>query len=286
MGLFIFSVLASSYNHVRNIEIKGNALVTTEQIAEYSVIDPNMSMLHLTNIKSDIESSIINSHPTIKNATLSIQNRHDVLIEVQEYRPVAYVKDADFYYLVLENATIVDEAFAQTELSLPILTDFDENKRKELVQELTKIPNETLNLISEVVSIDATNNRIALSMTDGNIVVGLVSTIANRMQYYSSIVEQLEGITGLIDMEVGIYYQELTPTNNPFASDDEKQEYTKSLKNDESAANSASEISVSEAVTLSEGESVSEENSSTEETSHINESSEQSSIVESSSVAE
>lgn len=240
IGLLIFGVLASPWNHVQKIDVLGNKLVPADQIVTSSAIKKQMSIPHIKSAQQEIKENLITSHPAIKSVSIHTENWHDVIIDIQEYRPIAYIKTADFYYLVMENKMIVNEPEANMKLGFPQLTGFDENYRDEMIGELTKLPDEVLMQISEVANVDQNSTRIALKMNDGNIVTGLIPTIANRMQYYQSITEQLEGQTGLIDMEVGIYFTELTAGNDPFASEEERTVFQESAAAAESAAETSS----------------------------------------------
>lgn len=245
IGLLIFGTLASPWNHVQKIEVLGNKLIPADQVIINSAIQPQMSIPHIKSAQQEIRENLVTSHSAIRSASIRTENWHDVILEIQEYRPIAYVKRADFYYLVLENKMIVDEPEANMKLGFPQLTGFDEDDRGEIIGELTKLPDEILKQISEITNIDGASTRIALKMNDGNIVTGLIPTIADRMQYYQSITEQLEGQTGLIDMEVGIYFTELTPGNNPFASEDERTAFQESVAAESPAETSTTEVQLS-----------------------------------------
>ena len=112
---------------------------------------------------------------------------------------------------------------------------------------------------------ESNTDRIALQMVDGNVVRGFISSIGDRMSYYNGIASQLDGQTGLIDMEVAIYFTELNDGNNPYALEEDKKAYDESVAAESSAASEseASELDVLSSDSASE----STDSSSTESTS-------------------
>lgn len=261
--IIIFSAMwLSPLNRIRSIEVVGNKTMTAEAVVEASHLYPNMDFWTIKGEQATVKNTLTKTFGSIRNITLEKGNNHAVIINVQEYRTVGYVKKNDFYYPVLENQTILSVPTAYVDENVPLLTDFDDSKALVLSQELAKLPDEVLKKISEIVLLkDNHENHIGLKMKDGNIVVGYIDTIAERMQYYSQIVTELDGKQGLLDMEAGIYFTTLNASNNPFASDEEKAEYKE--QNEQMSSKQSQSISTNTSKTTTSIDSKSEQNSAT-----------------------
>ena len=99
-------------------------------------------------------------------------------------------------------------------IDAPLFIDFSDDKlRKKIVKQLAKLKPEVLALISQINS-NATESDpygIVLYMNDGYEVRAEISTFASKLNYYPSIVAQIEKEEvyekGIIDIEVGSYYR-------------------------------------------------------------------------------
>jgi cell division protein FtsQ len=184
---------------------------------------------------------------------VNISDWNQVTVNVSAYRQMGYIQIADFFYPLLENNKIIDTPLPSLEKELPLFEGYDianEDERAKLTETIkafSSLPDDIIQQMSLVTYTGDENNddRIALQMADGNVVRGFISTIGDRMSYYNGIASQLDGQTGLIDMEVAIYFTELNDGNNPYASAEDKKAYDESVAVESSAA-SESEASALE----------------------------------------
>ena len=226
--MIIFSVLwLSPLNRIAAIEVSGNNIVPQEQILYGSGLRENMTYLGIESKTGVVDNRLKQLFPSVRSVQLNAKGNRTVEVNVQEFRAIGYVKKQDFYYPVLENHIILDGAIPYLDQDIPLFTSFEDQELLHLANQLSKLSDDLLAKINEVVNISDDNypNHIALKMEDGNIVVGFIDSIADRMQYYEQIVSELEGKTGVINMEVGSYFQEKNPLNDPFVSPEEKASY-------------------------------------------------------------
>lgn len=77
-------------------------------------------------------------------------------------------------------------------------------------KELSNLPNNILNIISEIhwTPTDKNKNDITLYMTDGFMVQSSIRNFSEKMKVYPSIASQLEpGSEGIIHIGVGAYFE-------------------------------------------------------------------------------
>lgn len=263
--LIVAGYYASPLNHVASITVEG--VEDTESVNLYP-LNEGMSVTDLKNSKGEVEQAIVNQNPSVKSATVNVSDWNKVAVNVSAYRQLGYIQIADFFYPLLENNEIIDTPLPSLEKALPLFEGYDianEDQKAKLtatVKALSSLSDDIIQKISLVTYTgdESNTDRIALQMVDGNVVRGFISSIGDRMSYYNGIASQLDGQTGLIDMEVAIYFTELNDGNNPYALEEDKKAYDESVAAESSAASELDILS-------SDSASESTDSSSTESTS-------------------
>lgn len=201
------------FNKVNNLVVTGNELVPesfvkgSSRIYSYDEVDEVMSQ------RQTIETTIKNENPLIESIVFNRPDWKQLEINVVEHELVGLINQ-DGYHPVLNNGEVLNVSSNQ-ELAniandaLPELIGFDTSgKLKDVAQGLRQIEPEILAMMETVTNADDPNkpNAIEVKMKDGNIIRAIISTFAQKVQYYPSILSQLEGQTGVINFEVGAYF--------------------------------------------------------------------------------
>ncbi|RPA60827.1 cell division protein FtsQ [Aerococcus agrisoli] len=265
---FVISLVISGYfvsplNHVSSISVEG--VDNSEAKLNLSPLKTDMSVFQLGFKTADVEKSIVNQNPSIKSAVVEVENYNQVTVSVSPFRQIGYIKNADFFYPLLENDQILDTPIANLEKELPLFEGFDmanEQERAKMTEAVEAIASLSDDIIQQIDYVsymgdDTNDDRIALQMVDGNVVVGFISSIGERMSYYNGILKQLDGQTGLIDMEVAIYFTELNAGNNPYASEEDKKAYEESVAAESAATSEVSSSALSSEAVSSDASSAS-----------------------------
>lgn len=223
-----FGLWVSPLSRLSSLAVSGNQLVSAETVLKDSGLNDQMSILDAMTSTNAVNQSLQGKHSNIKNATLQRDGR-EVTIQVQEYQPVAKVYVNGKLYPVFENQKVLSIDAKKHFDRLPLLETFENGQVERLAEALPKVPDDVRQKIKRITNIeDETHpDRIALEMSDGNIVVSSITDFAEKLNYYPSIIKELKDESGLIDMEVGIYFEPLTPLNNPYATNEEKEAYQK-----------------------------------------------------------
>lgn len=250
--LIVAGYYASPLNHVASITVEG--VEDTESVNLYP-LNEGMSVTDLKNSKGEVEQAIVNQNPSVKSATVNVSDWNKVAVNMSAYRQLGYIQIADFFYPLLENNEIIDTPLPSLEKALPLFEGYDianEDQRAKLTETVKALSSLSDDIIQKTSLVtytgdESNTDRIALQMVDGNVVRGFISSIGDRMSYYNGIASQLDGQTGLIDMEVAIYFTELNDGNNPYASEEEKKAYDESVAAESKAASEseASELDLS-----------------------------------------
>lgn len=194
-------------SHIKTIQVSGNSIQSDSFYIKHSGIAKGDS---LWGFESDRVIKSLENEATVKKATIKRTWLNTVEIHLVENKKVALIKDQNRYNYVLENgkALLLDKT--PTKFDLPILLNMsDEKTRKQLIVQLRKLDTEILQLISQIEATPSKSNSqsIRLYMNDGFEVRANYSTLASRLQYYPSIISQLDKEKkGVINLEIGGYY--------------------------------------------------------------------------------
>ncbi|CAH2713351.1 Cell division protein DivIB [Neobacillus rhizosphaerae] len=212
--LFFTLIVAIAYtqsplSHVKTITIKGNEVYSSTEIISKSGLSKNTNIWKVR--KSEVIAKL-QQLSEIKKANVKIHWPNTIQIQVKEHKRIAYLKQDNNYFPVMENGKILKDRKTETvPVNSPILFEFKEgNALNEMVKELEKLPGEILNSISEIhYSPKKTDQyHISLFMNDGFEVSATIRSFSEKMVHYPSIISQLDPTKkGIIDFEVGSYFK-------------------------------------------------------------------------------
>lgn len=212
--LLFFIVLAvllyfqSPYSDIKKITVNGAKLADKQYYLEVSTLEPGKSMWGFK--VEDIEKQLLNDE-WVKEAHVKRNWLQGITITIKEWKKVAYLAGDGTYYPLLENGKRFEQTGNDHPIDAPVFLGITGEKTiHRLVEQLAQLKPEVLALISQVnTNNNETNpNAVKLYMNDGYEVRAVVQTLAEKLNYYPSIVAQIANLEkGVIDLEVGSYYR-------------------------------------------------------------------------------
>lgn len=204
----------SSYSDIQKIEIMGESIVEETFYLEQSGLELQQSFWGFR--VGDVE-QILEQSDWVKGVKVKRKWLNTVQISVEEWQKVAYIaKNGDFYPM-LENGYILEHVSKLEPIDAPIFLQFeDEALRKRLLKELAGLESNILALISQINATPTKSDpyAVTLFMNDGYEVRAEITSLASKLNYYPSIIAQIEQTDnfekGIIDIEVGSYYRPFT----------------------------------------------------------------------------
>ena len=219
LGLLYFQ---SPYSHVQTIKVKGANLASGEEYIEQSGLQKGQSMWEIRTSKAE---ELLKQNTWIQDVNIERDGLTSVAIEVMEWKKAAYIESEEGYDLLLENGTVYRGNQEIGVLDAPLLSNFDNKKTTiRMVNELAKLNEEVWSMISQIESVPTESDpyRIRLFMNDGFEVRAIISSFAEKMNYYPSIIAQIgETQKGVIDIEVGSFFQTYLDEYNPQPKEEE-----------------------------------------------------------------
>lgn len=214
--IFLFIILLllyfqSPYSDMKEINIQGSNLKDEAYYLHQSglVLDESMWGFKIDDIEKEIA-----KNDWIKSVEVQRKFVNTVQITIEEWHKVAYISREGNFYPMLENGDIFNESSEMVPVDAPIFLKFeDESLRKKILKQLALLKPEVLSLISQINAspLESDPYAITLFMNDGYEVRAEVNTLAEKLNYYPSIIAQIENEDafekGIIDIEVGSYYR-------------------------------------------------------------------------------
>lgn len=198
---FLVDVLLDT--RVENIIIKGNKIVTDQQIIDEAGLSNYLSFYKTTsyNIKKALEKNSF-----IKEVKVKRSFYHVITIEVSEYKVL--LKKETTGKLVLEN---MNEVTTDQEIPYTVprlVNDVPKNKYSKLLKNLLKVKRSVRSSISEFYydPNEFDKDRFLLYMDDGNSVY-LTLTKFRMINYYNDVLPQLDGKKGILYLDSGNHFQ-------------------------------------------------------------------------------
>lgn len=212
--LFIIIILLYfqlPYSDIKKIEVEGAQLKEDTFYIEQSKLNINDSLWSFK--ISEVEQAIA-EYEWVKSVHVQRKFLNRVEITIDEWQKVAYISRDGEFYPMLDNGVVFNESNAIVPIDAPIFLKFDDEPiRKRLLKQLALLKPEVLSLISQINAnpTEADPYSITLFMNDGYEVRADANTLAEKLNYYPSIVAQIENEEafekGIVDIEVGSYYR-------------------------------------------------------------------------------
>lgn len=233
----------SSISDVKKIEVSGAVIREPLFYEEQLQLQKGDSMW---SFKPRELEGLLTQHPWVKEVEVERKLLNTVKVSVVEWVKVAYIAEHGSFYPVLENGEVLRDEVEMVPIDAPIFnTVDDEGLRKRLLKELSKLDQEVLSMISQISLTDSEDDKYAITlfMNDGYEVRADLTTLAEKLNYYPSIVAQIGAEQtmekGIIDIEVGTYYKaysdvylELSFNDSKQASEADKEEVSPEEKDD------------------------------------------------------
>jgi len=222
IALLLILYFQSPLSRINKITVSGGELNQNALYEEQSGLTANGPLWGFS--EKDVV-KMLTAIESVKDVSISRKWMRDVEIEISEWDTIAYIEERGQYSLLLESGKIFTPESLFLEDEAPILNGFNNEKnRKRITTQLKKMDKDVYPLISEIISKGTKEepDRIMVYMDDGFEVRALISTFAEKMEYYPEVTAQLHGYEkGVIDMEVGTYFTPFSEIYNPGKGADE-----------------------------------------------------------------
>lgn len=212
IAIICLGYYVSPYANISGVNVKGASDISSKEIVKKSGIKASDKVFDYVFDKKTLANKLIKQYPEIKSVDVQITHINQLVLKVTEYGTLGYIKSGKNYRKILSNGKIGSQSLTWDEIdqNKPLFVGY--NHTAALKDEL-KLFNSFPQYFKDEVKVLSGNTRrpsqIILVMKDGNVVVGNITTLKNKIKYYSTIKEKA-GKHSLIDLEVGAFSRPLT----------------------------------------------------------------------------
>ncbi len=215
LSFFFFLLLLIIYfqsplSYVKSVTVTGNRFISEEEVIGISQLNNKTSMW---GFDKDEIIELLEGHHEIKTASVERKFPNKVELIVEEYSRIAYLFRNEHFYPILETGDYLNELpREQLPADAPVLIGFEEGDAlAELAAELTKLPTQIIERISEIFFEPTELDPLAvvLFMTDGFEVHSSIDQFSKKMAPYPSIVKELDPKQeGILHMRMSPYFEQ------------------------------------------------------------------------------
>ena len=199
LGIIIYYCITMP---IKNIYIKGNYILTDNEIIEESKINNYPSFLLTSSFEIKHR---LSKNKFIKDIKIRKKLGNIIEINIEEYKPIAIIEEEN--QVILSSGNIVDNIYNINDA--PILVNaIGEDIYNNFIEKFSKIEVDILRQISQI-EYSPTNvdkGRFILYMNDSNIVY-ITLTKIDKINKYNKIKDKMNNKTGIIYLDSGDYIE-------------------------------------------------------------------------------
>lgn len=203
------------FNKVNQVVVTGNNYVESDAIKSSSRVRASDTVDDVVSQRQAIEAKIIEENPIVESIVITRDNWMQLQMKVTEHQVVAKVEMNGHYVPILTNGELLDDEITISTITsealnnLPTLSGF--SKKGKIIELTTILRQVEPAVLANIDTIQLSNdpqkpNGIHVQMKDGNVVRAIISTFAQKVNFYPEMVQQIDGQIGTINLEVGAYF--------------------------------------------------------------------------------
>lgn len=215
-------ILSGNVFLVKNIEVRGNSLIGTEDIVELSGIEKGMKLLEIN--KDAIRDNLLRSpYIVVKDVKTALPDT--VIIEITERKPIILVKAEDSWFLADKEGMLLKETLDSDmspqliglDLKMPEpgrkIGDEDDIKARRTAMLIEALAESDLRHMIEKIDVSDINGIKMLSQTGIRIEFGQAMEIEKKIERLAALLPELDanGARGVLSIDEGVNKARFTP---------------------------------------------------------------------------
>lgn len=198
--------------NVKSVEVKGARDISAQDLVKVAGISVKDKIIDSRFGNKYSEKNLVKKYPEIKGASFKLSGINGLVLQIQEYPTIAYIKENNGYRKVLSNDRLGSTllSWSNIDQDKPLFIGY--SQKTSLATDLNlfdKLPDSFRREVKLLSGKVRRKTQIIFVMKDGNVVIGDISTIKQKIKYYDAI-RSKAGKNSLIDLEVGAFSRPLT----------------------------------------------------------------------------
>lgn len=213
-GILVIGLIyyVSPLANVGSVRVKGADDLSATEVVDKSGIRACDKVLDYKFNSKSLNQKLTKKYPEVKAVNVHVNHVNSLVLDIQEHPTIAYIKEKKYYRKILSNGQIGSQLlpWSKVDQSKPLFVGY--NQKISLTSDLKLFNSLPADFRDEVKLLSGSAKRksqIILVMKDGNVVIGDIATLKQKIKYYNTIREKA-GKNSLIDLEVGAFSRPLT----------------------------------------------------------------------------
>ncbi|WP_290627403.1 cell division protein FtsQ/DivIB [Lactobacillus sp.] len=212
--IIILGYFISPISNVKSIQVLGANGINSNQVVKITGITAQDKVISTLFNKNEYNERLKKYFPEVNNIDLHVKNMNNLVIQIKQRPAVGYIQEKKGYREILSNGDLSTHFVSASKIdhSKPLFIGYSNQSRlKESLKIYSQLSKTIKNKVRLIDGDTKRSTQIILVMKDDNImVIGNVSTIAEKMnKYYLPIAKQLNK-PSVIDFEIGAFSRSMT----------------------------------------------------------------------------
>ena len=198
--------------NVASVQVKGAPELNSEQVVKTANISPENKIVFCLLKGKGYSKQLSDAFPEIEKVQVGVKNTNHLILTIKERPVIGYIHEGTGYRKILATGKVGSQVIDKNKIdkNKPLFIGYNQKvSLSEDIKVYASLPQHIRDQVKMLSGETRRPTQIVLVMKDNNIVIGNLSTIKSKIQYYDKIKSQLKE-PSVIDFEIGAYSRPLT----------------------------------------------------------------------------
>ena len=198
--------------NVASVQVKGAPELNSKQVVKTVNISPENKIVFCLLKGKEYNKQLSDAFPEIEKVQVGVKNTNHLILTIKERPVIGYIHEGTGYRKILATGKVGSQVIDKNKIdkNKPLFIGYNQKvSLSEDIKVYASLPQHIRDQVKMLSGETRRPTQIVLVMKDNNIVIGNLSTIKSKIQYYDKIKSQLKE-PSVIDFEIGAYSRPLT----------------------------------------------------------------------------
>lgn len=198
--------------NVASVQVKGAPELNSKQVVKTVNISPENKIVFCLLKGKEYNKQLSDAFPEIEKVQVGVKNTNHLILTIKERSVIGYIHEGTGYRKILATGKVGSQVIDKNKIdkNKPLFIGYNQKvSLSEDIKVYASLPQHIRDQVKMLSGETRRPTQIVLVMKDNNIVIGNLSTIKSKIQYYDKIKSQLKE-PSVIDFEIGAYSRPLT----------------------------------------------------------------------------
>ncbi|WEV40586.1 FtsQ-type POTRA domain-containing protein [Lactobacillus sp. ESL0684] len=197
---------------IKQVKIQGVADLPANEIVQTSGIKAGDKVVNCLFNQKQLSNNLMDKYTEIQRVEVKADKLNRLTLAITEHPPIGYIKTGNKYRKILAHGKLGTKLLPWNKVNQdkPIFVGYNKQfSLKKDLQLFNSLPDEFRSQVKLLSGNTRRKSQVIFLMKDGNVVVGNIATLKDKIHYYNKIKTKTVK-NSLIDLEVGAFTRPLT----------------------------------------------------------------------------